>query len=514
MDLIDELSWRGMLHQGTDLEGLRAHLANPSGSPRRIYAGFDPTADSLTIGNLVPIMLLKHVQRSGHTPVVVMGGGTGLIGDPSGKSAERQLMTPETVDRHIGRQRPIFSRILGDDVTILNNAEWLANLGYLEALRDIGKFFSVNMMIQKDSVRSRLQDRDHGISYTEFSYMILQAYDFMHLYQNEGVSIQCGGSDQFGNIVSGIDLIRRRGAQWHGEFDTAYWVASEGRGPDEAKDAAEGWLHYALKCAHWFLYGGNWLNTNSMFKDAYSNALKKSLAVHPRKKKKYTSTETSVLLSLEGTRSSWDAYGFTAPLISKSDGTKFGKTESGAIWLTAERTSPYAYYQFWLNAADADVGRFLRTFTLLEREEIERLERELASNPGAREAQKRLAYEATSLLHGPAEADAAVSASQALFSGDISSLPEATLRQVLAEVPSTERDRSGLDAGVDVTELLVELGLATSKRQSREFLESGSVSVNGVKIDAGTRLTSGHLLHGSMVAIRRGKKSWHLVIWK
>lgn len=451
IDLIEELTWRGMLHQSTDLEGLRAHLADPAGSSRRIYAGFDPTADSLTIGNLVPIMLLKHVQRSGHTPVVVMGGGTGLIGDPSGKSAERQLMTLETVAQHISKQRPIFSRVLGDSVTILNNAEWLANLGYLEALRDIGKFFSVNMMIQKDSVRSRLQDRDHGISYTEFSYMILQAYDFAYLFEKRGVTVQCGGSDQYGNIVTGVDLIRRMVAVDIGAHA------------------------YALGEPNQELLG---------------EARKVSLG------------ETKV------------AFGFTAPLVTKADGTKFGKTESGAIWLTAERTSPYAYYQFWLNTADADVGRFLRTFTLLEREEIERLERELASNPGAREAQKRLAYEATSLLHGQAEADAAVSASQALFSGDISSLPEATLRQVLAEVPSTERSGSGLDEGVDLTELLVELGLATSKRQSREFLESGSVSVNGTKVDLGTKLTRGHLLHGSMVAIRRGKKNWHLVIWK
>lgn len=451
MDLIEELQWRGMLHQATDLEGLRAHLADPTGSPRRIYAGFDPTADSLTIGNLVPIMVLRHIQRAGHIPVVVMGGGTGLIGDPSGKSAERQLMTHEKVAHHISRQRPIFSRMLGDDVQILNNADWLANLGYLEALRDIGKFFSVNMMIQKDSVRSRLQDREHGITYTEFSYMILQAYDFAYLFEKKGVTVQCGGSDQYGNIVTGADLIRRMVAVDIGAHA------------------------YALGEPNRELLG---------------------------EAKKVSSGETKV------------AFGFTAPLITKADGGKFGKTESGAIWLTAERTSPYAYYQFWLNTADADVGRFLRTFTLLERAEIERLERELASNPGAREAQKRLAYEATSLLHGQAEVDAAVSASQALFSGDISSLPEATLRQVLADVPSTERDRSGLEAGVDVTELLVELGLATSKRQSREFLESGSVSVNGVKIDAGTRLTSGHLLHGSMVAIRRGKKSWHLVIWK
>ncbi|MCA9272014.1 MAG: tyrosine--tRNA ligase [Phycisphaerales bacterium] len=452
MDLLEELQWRGMLHQGTDLEGLRAHLADPSSSARRIYAGFDPTADSLTIGNLVPIMLLKHVQRAGHTPIVVMGGGTGLIGDPSGKSAERQLMTAETVAHNIACQRPIFSNILGDDVTILNNADWLANLGYLEALRDIGKFFSVNMMIQKDSVRSRLQDRDHGISYTEFSYMILQAYDFAYLYEKRGVTVQCGGSDQYGNIVTGTDLIRRMVA-----VDIGVNAYANTSGPDqELLDEA----------------------------------------------RKISSGDTKV------------SFGFTAPLVTKADGTKFGKTESGAVWLTAVRTSPYAYYQFWLNTSDADVSRFLRTFTLLDRAEIERLDSEVANNPGAREAQKKLAYEATKLLHGEAEAESAVQASQALFSGDISSLPEETLRQVLADVPSTERSRSEIESGVDLVELLVELGLASSKRQSREFIQAGSVSINGLKIGPDARLTGQNLIHGKMIAIRRGKKNWHLTIWK
>lgn len=457
MDLIEELQWRGMLHQGTNLDGLRAHLASASGYPRRIYAGFDPTADSLTIGNLVPIMLLKHVQRAGHTPIVVMGGGTGLIGDPSGKSAERQLMTHETVAHHIARQKPIFSRILGDDVQILNNADWLANLGYLEALRDVGKFFSVNMMIQKDSVRSRLQDREHGITYTEFSYMILQAYDFAYLFEKQGVTVQCGGSDQYGNIVTGVDLIRRMVAA--DDFSRIHQAAVKaGKDPDQP---------FAM----------------IRKVDDASNASERT-------------------------------FGFTAPLVTKADGTKFGKTESGAIWLTPERTSPYAYYQFWLNTADADVGRFLRTFTLLERGEIERLEAELLANPGAREAQRTLAYEATALLHGKAEADAAVKASQALFSGDIAGLPEAQLRQVLADVPSSTHSAARLDEGITLVDLLIELGLAGSKRQAREFLESGSVSLNGEKVEPGTKLTRGHLLHGSLVAIRRGKKNWHLVIWK
>lgn len=457
MDLLEELQWRGMLHQGTDLEGLRVHLSNPSSSRRRIYAGFDPTADSLTIGNLVPIMLLKHIQRAGHEPIVLMGGGTGLIGDPSGKSAERQLMTAETVERHISKQRPIFSSILGDDVSIVNNADWLTNLGYIEALRDIGKFFSVNMMMQKDSVRSRLNDRDQGISYTEFSYMILQAYDFAYLFEKKGVTVQCGGSDQFGNIITGVDLIRRMVAV--DEISRLQEAAVKaGKDPDQPF-------------------------TMIRKVDDDSDAGEKT-------------------------------FGFTAPLVTKADGTKFGKTESGAIWLTAERTSPYAYYQFWLNTSDADVGRFLRTFTLLERAEIERLDTEVANNPHARQAQKTLAFEATKLLHGEEEAESAVQASQALFSGDISSLPETTLRQVLADVPSSERSKSEIDSGVDLIELLVDLGLASSKRQSREFIQAGSVSVNGQKIGPEAKLTGQNLLHGKMIAIRRGKKNWHLIIWK
>ncbi|MEM8758376.1 MAG: tyrosine--tRNA ligase [Planctomycetota bacterium] len=427
-DLIEELRWRGLLHQCTDEPGLREHLdLSLGGGPRRIYAGFDPTADSLTIGNLVPIMVLRHVQRAGHEPVVVMGGGTGLIGDPSGKSAERQLMTPETVETHIDRQRPIFESLLGGDVTIKNNADWLSGISYLEALRDIGKHFSVNMMMQKESVKSRLEDRDQGISYTEFSYMILQAYDFAELFEKHGVTVQCGGSDQYGNMVAGTDLVRRRA-----------FAASRG--------------------------------------DA-------------------------------------ESFAFTAPLVTKSDGGKFGKTETGAIWLTRERTSPYAYFQFWLNAADADIGPFLRTFTLLPKAEIERLERSMAENPGAREAQRALAREATSLLHGSAEAAAAESAGKALFSGEIAGLSADLLDEVLAGAPSSELPRDRLSAGVDLVELLLDLGLAKSKREAKQFVESGSVSINGQAASTGRSLAVDDLLHGRVIAMRRGKKNWHVTRW-
>jgi len=440
MDLLDELSWRGLVHQCTDQDGLRAHLQS---GRRRIYAGFDPTADSLTIGNLVPIMLLAHVKRAGHEPVVVMGGGTGLIGDPSGKSAERTLMTRETVEANVRAQRPIFDAVLNSQACaqgpahkVVNNADWLCKLGYLDVLRDVGKHFSVNMMIQKESVRARLVDREHGISYTEFSYMILQAYDFWHLFEHEGVSVQLGGSDQFGNIVAGLDLIRRMEA------------ARAGR--DARLQEAD---------------------------------------------------EPHV------------AFGLTAPLVTKADGGKFGKTESGAIWLTSDRTSPYAYYQFWLNTADEDVVRFLKTFTFLPKERIDELAEATHDNPGAREAQRALAREATAILHGHEAMELAEAAGRALFSGELGSLPEATLREVFENVPSSEHARALLAGGVDPVELLVEIGLAKSKREAREFLANGSVSVNGQKIGPDTRLDASHLLHGSMMAIRRGKKAWHMTHW-
>ena len=457
IDLLDELRWRGLLHQCTDEGGLREHLA---GGRRRIYAGFDPTADSLTIGNLVPIMMLRHVQRAGHEPVVVMGGGTGLIGDPSGKSAERQLMTPETVETHIAKQRPIFESLLGDGATIMNNADWLSGISYLEALRDIGKHFSVNMMMQKESVKSRLKDRDQGISYTEFSYMILQAYDFKHLYEHNGVTVQCGGSDQYGNIVAGIDLTRRT-------------VIYEKTQPlrDELTELS-------------------------------SRATRDNI-----------DELRSEIRRLENELRSKQALGFTAPLVTKADGGKFGKTESGAIWLTRERTSPYAYFQFWLNAADADVGPFLRKFTLLPKGEIERLEQAMADNPGAREAQRALAREATALLYGSAEAEAAEAAGKALFSGEISGLSLELLDEVLDGAPSSELPRDRLAAGVDLVELLIEVGLAKSKREAKQFVEGGSVAVNGESVAAGRSLSAEDLLHDRVIALRRGKKNWHVTRW-
>mgnify|MGYP003112946249 CR=1 FL=1 len=431
IDLLDELSWRGLLKDCTDEPGLREHLSDPVGSPRKIYAGFDPTADSLTIGNLVPIMLLAHVKRAGHSPIVVMGGGTGLIGDPSGKSAERQLNTIETIEHFINCQRPIYSSVLdqveGPEHQILNNHDWLKEISFIEALRDIGKHFSVNMMMQKESVKERLNNREQGISYTEFSYMILQAYDFAHLYESQGITVQAGGSDQYGNIVAGGDLIRRR----------------------------------------------------------------------------------SMLADDEPAKS----FGLTVPLVQKADGGKFGKTEKGAIWLTAQRTSPYAYYQFWLNASDEDARSWIKVFTFLDQETVESLIARHDENPGKRELQRTLAQEATTILHGQAAMENAEAAGKALFSGDIASLDEATMLEVFASVPTTEHDKAQLAGGVNMIELLKAIKLASSNREAKEFLSEGSVSINGQKIDGDTAVDESSLLHGSVIAIRRGKKKWHLTKW-
>lgn len=477
-DYIEELRWRGLLHQSTDEEGLRKHLSDPGNSPRRAYAGFDPTADSLTIGNLVPIMMLVHLRRAGHDPVVLMGGGTGLIGDPSGKSAERQLMTRETVEGNVRAQRGIFDRVFANSGLtppgVVNNADWLCELRYLEVLRDVGKHFSVNMMIQKDSVRERLNSREQGISYTEFSYMILQAYDFLHLYRDRGVTLQIGGSDQYGNILGGCDLIRR---------SVARYIEM-----DEAADEAMEQLHSPNVTAD---------NIEQVSAAALSGVAD-TLHVHIEH----------------------GAFGLTAPLVTKADGGKFGKTESGAIWLSEKRdhpdskgTSAYDYYQFWLNASDADAIKFLKIFTLLSRDEIGVIEASHAANPSAREAQRTLAREATRLLHGESERDRAEAAARALFSGDIAGLDARTLDSALSGAPSTTHDKSRLSAGVSIIDLLVETQLATSKRQAREFLEAGSVAVNGRKVGVNDAATSDWLLHGSVLAIRRGKKNWHVTRW-
>ncbi len=432
MAFLEEISWRGLLHQVTHREELARHLETPG---RVGYSGFDPTSDSLHIGNLVPIMLLRHFQRAGHTPIVVMGGGTGLIGDPSGRDDERQLQARERIQANVESQRKIFDRLLdfspavSNRARIVNNADWLEPLRFLDVLRDVGKHFSVNEMIQRESVKTRLTQREHGISYTEFSYMLLQAYDFLHLRRTAGCTVQMSGSDQYGNIVSGIDLIRR-------EFG-----AKEGI-----------------------------------------------------------------------------AFGVTAPLVSRSDGKKMSKSEGTAVWLSADteaRTSPYAFYQFWINLPDADVIQWTKWYSMLGREEIESLAETHSKAPQERTAQRTLARHMTDLVHGPTERERVEAASQALFTGDVRSLDEATLAEVFAEVPHSTHSLSLLEGeGTPLVDLLPQTTLAASKREAREFLQNGAVLVNGEKATLDRTLCTRDLLHGRTILLRRGKKNWHATKWE
>jgi tyrosyl-tRNA synthetase len=431
---LDELSWRGLLHQRTAGAELDAHVA---ASGRVAYSGFDPTSDSLTIGNLIPITLLRHWQRAGHRPIALMGGGTGLIGDPSGRDAERQLMSREQVEANVASQRRIMERLLdfsagiSNRASIVNNLDWLGKLGYLEVLRDVGKHFSINEMIQRDSVKRRLEQREHGISYTEFSYALLQAYDFLHLYRAERCTVQLAGSDQYGNIVAGIDLIRR-----------------------EARTVAG--------------------------------------AAH--------------------------SFGVTAPLVTRSDGRKMSKSEGGAVWLssdTAMRTSPYAFYQYWINLPDEDVIQWMKWYTMLERAEIEAIAAEHGAAPEQRRAQRMLAAHMTKAVHGQDELARVEAATSALFGGgDVRSLDAAMLEEVFADVPHSTHPLAALAGeGASLVDVLAETTLVKSKREAREFLQSGAVSVNGVKAEADRRLRSGDLLHGRTILLKRGKKHWHATRW-
>ncbi len=433
MDFLQELEWRGLLHQTTGGDELKDHLQSGC---RVAYCGFDPTKDSLTIGNYMPIKMLRHWQLAGHKPIILMGGGTGLIGDPSGKDAERQLLSKEQVAKNIAGQLCCFSKLLdfeGDNAAlIVNNADWLCELSFLDVLRDVGKYFSVNTMIQKDSVKDRLNNREQGISYTEFSYMILQAYDFLYLRREMDCTIQIAGSDQYGNIVAGIDLIRR----------------------DMIDVDAE----------------------------------------------------------------SFRGAGITNPLVTSSDGSKIGKTEKGAIWLAEDRTSPYAFHQYWLNVPDEDVGKFLRWFTFLDQQKIISIEQEHAKAPHERGAQKALADAMTEIFHGKENVRNCNEAAQALFGGDITSIDSKMLGEVFAEVPASEFSKNTLGSPESsLVELLPQTELCTSKREAREFLKNGSISINGRKIQGddavGRVLTPEDLLHDSTILLRRGKKSWFATRW-
>lgn len=419
--LIDELKARGLLAQVSDEEGLAAHL--DSGS-RTVYCGFDPTADSLHIGNLVPLLTLRRFQNHGHRPILLLGGATGLIGDPSGRLDERSLNQSEVVagwvEKIRGQVEGLVSFAGNNGAIIENNLDWTANLDVISFLRDIGKYFSVNAMIQRESVKTRLDREDQGISYTEFSYMLLQAMDYAELAGRHHCSVQIGGSDQWGNIVSGMDLVRRK----HGQ----------------------------------------------------------------------------------------DAYALTVPLITKADGTKFGKTAAGAVWLDSARTSPYSFYQFWLNTADADVENFLKIFTFLPLSEIETLMVGFRESPGARQAQKSLAEEVTRLLHGEAALASAMRITDALFGGSITALTGEDFVQLLQDgMDSTEISESE----VGLLSALADSGLAPSRGQARKLVSSGGVGINGEVVDDPEAvLDFSDALHGSFYLLRRGKKNWHLLVRK
>ncbi len=424
MGIIEELEWRDLISDCTDREGLQERLAK---GPITLYCGFDPTADSLHVGSLVPLLALRRFQLGGHHPIAVAGGATGSIGDPSGKTAERQLLTHELLKANIEGvkvQLGSFMEFEGVEnaAQLIDNADWTAPLSFLDVLRDIGKHFKVNAMVSKESVRARMEDRDVGISYTEFSYMILQALDFHHLCETQDCELQIGGSDQWGNITAGIDLIHRKQNR--------------------------------------------------------------------------------------------QAYGLTLPLITNADGTKFGKTESGAVWLDVNRTSIYQFYQFWVRIDDRDVVRYLKYFTFLSRDEVEELASQHEAEPHARIAHKALAREVTTLVHGEEAVTEAIRASEILFGGELEGITEATFREVAGEVPTCElsTDRFGGE-GLWLPELLHEAGLAQSRGQARKDVKGGGVYVNGKRIDDEQhKLTASELMFEKYVLLRRGKRNYAVVI--
>jgi len=419
LDLWKDLKWRGLITDCTKPHELHQHLLEGT---RSVYVGFDPTADSLHVGSLLPLLTLRRFQRAGHRPIVLIGGGTGLIGDPSGKLGERQLNPEAQVAEWAGRLKEQVKRFVefeqGTTAAVLaDNYEWLSKLQVISFLRDVGKHFPLGAMIAKDSVRSRMGRSEEGISYTEFSYQVLQAYDFMALFDKHACTLQLGGSDQWGNITAGIELIRRVRNQ--------------------------------------------------------------------------------------------SVYGATLPLVTKTDGSKFGKTESDTVWLDARKTSPYEMYQFWLNTADDDVTTYLKFFTLVEPGEIEALQSSTQTAPDRREAQRVLARNVTALVHGDSAAAQAETISRALFSGDLEQLTEADLDQACRTMPTTiirieEAER------LPVIDLLTRVSLVGSKREGRDLITAGAITINGQRIKSPDILVSREMARfGRFVIIRKGKKSYH-----
>ncbi len=422
MNFVEELQWRGMLH--TSIPETEAHL---NAQMRKAYIGFDPTASSLGVGNMVQIMTLLHFQQSGHKPVALIGGATGMVGDPSGKSAERNLLGEEELRYNQECQQKQLERFLdfncGDrSAEIVNNYDWFKEMGFLEFIRDVGKRLTVNYMMAKDSVKNRISGEDReGMSFTEFTYQLIQGYDFYYLWKNHGITLQMGGSDQWGNITTGTELIRR-------------------------------------------IDGGS-------------------------------------------------AFALTTPLIKKADGTKFGKTESGNIWLDAARTSPYKFYQFWLNASDEDAKNFIRIFTLKGKEEIEGLEAQHLLDPGMRALQKALAEDITTRVHSGSDTAQAIQASGILFSKDstFDSLPKEMLLDIFEGVPQGTVSKTEIEAGADIIDVLVNSGFLPSKGEARRALQENSIAVNKQKVTAETKIDPSHLIHGELVILQRGKKNYFLL---
>ncbi len=417
-ELLQDLQWRGLLYQQTDAEGMEKLLNEQSVS---LYCGVDPTADSMHIGHIVPLLTLRRFQKAGHKPVLLVGGATGMVGDPSGRSEERQLQTIEQIDKNVQGLKKQFERLFdfGSDAkntaSLVNNYDWIGKLSLIDFLRDYGKLVNVNYLLGKDTISSRL---DTGISFTEFTYTIIQGIDFNHLYDNHNVRIQVGGSDQWGNITTGLEVIRKT----HDE---------------EAK-----------------------------------------------------------------------AFGITIPLVTKADGTKFGKSATGAVWLDAKKTSPYEFYQFWINAADSDVIKYLKIFTFLTREEIEALEVSVQEEAHLRKAQKALAAEMTKLIHGEEGLEAAERITAALFSGDLKALSVEEMKVAFAGVPSVELPKEDKN----IVDVIVDGGISSSKRQAREDVTNGAISINGEKImDLEYMVDAKDRLEDAFAIIRRGKKKYHMV---
>jgi len=417
-NFFEELSWRGLVYDSTD--GLSDLLATGS---LTVYIGFDPTASSLHVGSLLPVMALARLQRTGHSPIAIVGGGTGMIGDPSGKSQERTLLTPDQVADNLAGIRRQLERFLRFDgphaARIVNNADWLATIDLMTFLRSVGKHFTVNYMLQKESVSRRLENED-GLSFTEFSYLILQAYDFLQMSDRYDCSVQMGGSDQWGNITAGIDLIRRLRAK--------------------------------------------------------------------------------------------KAHGLVMPLVTSASGAKFGKTEAGAVWLDRDRTSPFRFYQFWLNTDDRDVVRYLKFFTFLDRDEIQALESTTTAQPETRAAQRVLAREVTRLVHGDDEVQRAEHASTLLFGEDIASLPVDDVLAVFGDVPSVDLPAAEFAAGLAVVDVLVRGQLAPSRSEARRLLLSGGVYVNNRRVaDVQEKLTRERAIGGQLFVVRKGARQHVLV---